>query len=788
MTLDGGTVSGRGRTDSTVPPSLREGEAGPHPRHPAPERLAGVIERSRWQRSYVAKLRITDTLVVVGAISLAHVVRFGEPLNPAGYPHFFLLAFSLAFALGWLCALAVFHTRSPLLVGTGVEEYRRVVAASFGTFGAIAIVTLLVKADIARGYLAVALPVGTVALVLSRWAWQASVARRRAAGGCRTAVMAFGEEDAVVDLVTELTRHPADGYDVVGIGIPNHGPPRGEHLLVGGRQIPIVGGESDMLAAIRSCGADTVAIAGTEHFGLRGIRRLIWDLEPLGVNLVVSTGVMDVALSRLVMRPIAGLPLLHIEKPQYRGAKRFQKQAFDVCFATVVLAVAMPAMVLAALAIKLTSRGPVFQTAPRMGMDGQPFSMLRFRTTMVGDESRSDRELLEALDPDGPTHLGEDRHAVTTVGRVLRRFSIDGLPMFVNVLKREMSVVGPRAPLRQEVEAYDVEVLRRLLVRPGITGLWQISGRADLSWNESVRLDLSYIDNWSMTSDVMIVLKTTRTVVGRIDGSDHPDGEDAADSRVQDFVELHRRICCIDDDAAHAELLEALRRPTRPYVVSFVNAHAANLVWHSPLLSESLLKSELLLRDGIGVQLGLMAFGRSGGLNMNGTDLIPQIAGAYSGRRAALFGTTSPWLDRACEKLEAAGVTVVASHHGFSPAQTYVDMAVSWRPDLIILAMGMPKQELVASRLRDRLTHPVLIVNGGAILDFLGEKVTRAPRFMQCTGTEWLYRLLVEPRRLARRYVVGIPAFFAHIARSRAVLREATTSVAESTPLQSGTG
>ncbi|WP_264079518.1 sugar transferase, partial [Mycolicibacter algericus] len=201
---------------------------------------------------------------------------------------------------------------------------------------------------------------------------------------------------------------------------------------------------------------------GTEHFGLRGIRRLIWDLEPLGVDLVVSTGVMDVALSRLVMRPIAGLPLLHIEKPQYRGAKRFQKRAFDVCLATVVLTVAMPAMVLAALAIKLTSRGPVFQTTPRMGMDGQPFSMLRFRTAVVGDESRSDRELLEALDPDGPIHHGEDRHAVTTVGRVLRRFSIDGLPMFVNVLKREMSVVGPRAPLRQEVEAYDVEVLRRL--------------------------------------------------------------------------------------------------------------------------------------------------------------------------------------------------------------------------------------------------------------------------------------------------------------------------------------
>ena len=746
------------------------------------EQLNGVVRRSKWQRSYAAKLRVTDSLVVVGAILLAQYVRFGGPLNAAGYPHHFVLVFSLLFALGWLFALTAFHTRSARLVGTGVEEYRRVVAASFWTFGAIAIVTLLFKADIARGYLAVALPVGTVSLVLSRWAWQTAVARKRVAGGCRTAVLAFGEEHAVADLAGELTRNSADGYEVVGVGMPGYGPPRGEYLTVNGRQVPIVGGESDMLAAIRTCDADTVAIAGTEHFGMRGIRRLIWDLEPLGVDLVVSTGVMDVALSRLVMRPTAGLPLLHIEKPQYRGAKRFGKNAFDVCFAVAALCLTWPLLAVSAVAIKLTSRGPIFEPVPRIGMDGEPFSMLKLRTTVVDREPRPDLSLLSAIDTDGNTHPVDDGPAATPVGRFLQRFSIDELPQFINVLKREMSVVGPRPPLRQEVEAYDVEVLRRLLVRPGITGLWQVSGRAGLSWTESVRLDLAYVDNWSMTSDVMIVIKTGKAVFQRVQDRDGT-GIRLGDKRAQDFVELHRRICCIGDEVAHAGLLHELQNPAGPFVVSFVNANAANLVWRNPELFDSLLRSDLLLRDGIGVQFGLMAFGRPSGLNMNGTDLIPQIAGAYTGRRVALFGTCAPWLDRASEKLEASGVSVVASHHGFDPPQRYLDLAAQTEPDLIILAMGMPKQEIIAARMRDELTHPVLIVNGGAILDFLGGKVSRAPRFMTNSGTEWLYRLLLEPRRLARRYVIGIPEFFAHIARARLALRHVSCSSANSEPL-----
>jgi exopolysaccharide biosynthesis polyprenyl glycosylphosphotransferase len=473
-----------------------------------------VFERTRWQRRYAAYRRLTDTVVICGAIVIAQYVRFGPTLSPPGYLSDYMPAFSILFAIAWLSALAGFHSRSPRLVGNGVEEYRRVVAASFWIFGAIAIVTLLLKVDIARGYLAVALPVGVLGLLLSRWAWQGHLARKRADGEYQTAVLAIGERDAVEDLATELTRNPWDGYQVVGIAIPGYGPPRDEHLAINDRMIPIVGGESEAFGAIRACGACTVAIAGTQHFGIRGIRRLLWDLEPLGVDLLVSPGVMDVALSRLVMRPIAGLPLLHVEKPQYLGAKRFAKRAFDFFFALAALIVALPVLLVAAIAIKISSRGPVFYSAERIGIDGKPFAMLKFRT-MVDNADKQLATLLDANEGDGLLFKIRDDPRVTPVGRVLRRFSIDELPQFINVLQQEMSVVGPRPPLRREVEAYDCEVLRRLLVKPGITGLWQVSGRSELPWNEAVRLDLSYVDNWSWISDIMIIAKTVRAVFRR---------------------------------------------------------------------------------------------------------------------------------------------------------------------------------------------------------------------------------------------------------------------------------
>jgi exopolysaccharide biosynthesis polyprenyl glycosylphosphotransferase len=213
------------------------------------------------------------------------------------------------------------------------------------------------------------------------------------------------------------------------------------------------------------------------------------------------------------MWPVAGLPLIRVDRPQYSGAKRFQKRAFDIWFATLVLVVLLPLFVLVAAAIKLTSRGPVFYLSERIGLDGKPFSIIKFRS-MVADANVRLETLTAFNESDGGV-LFKMRcdPRVTRVGRIIRRFSIDELPQFVNVLKRQMSVVGPRPPLRREVDTYDDHVRRRLLVRPGITGLWQVSGRSDLSWEDSVRLDLSYVENWSMLNDLLIVVKTLRVVV-----------------------------------------------------------------------------------------------------------------------------------------------------------------------------------------------------------------------------------------------------------------------------------
>ena len=476
---------------------------------------SGVLKRRRWQQRYATNLLVTDTLVVCGGVILAQYVRFGHaPTSPVFLSHY-ATAYSALIIILWLSALAVLHTRSPKVVGTGIEEHRRVVVASFWTFGAIAIVELLSKLEIARLYLAVALPVGVLGLVLSRYIWREYVGYKRLQGGYRTAVLAIGETDAVAHLANELTQNPKDGYHVVGICIPGFGAPRGEQLIVDDeRAIPIVGGETYALDAIRTCGADTIAIAGTRQFDVQGIRRLVWALESMDVDLLVSPGVMDVASSRLVVRPIAGLPLLHIEKPRYRDAMRFQKRAFDFCFGLAALTATLPILLITAILIKISSRGPVFYSSERIGIDGRPFSMLKFRT-MVEDADKQLPSLLDENESDGLLFKIRNDPRITPVGRVLRRFSIDELPQFFNVLRQEMSVVGPRPPLRREVEAYDDDVLRRLLVKPGVTGLWQVSGRSDLSWDKAVRLDLSYVDNWSMVGDILIIARTVRAVFQR---------------------------------------------------------------------------------------------------------------------------------------------------------------------------------------------------------------------------------------------------------------------------------
>ncbi|MFD9682930.1 sugar transferase [Rhodococcus sp. NPDC059969] len=485
-------------------------------RREAPKRAGGVSARRKWQSAYLRRLAITDTIIVAAVVFLAQWWRFGSDVDVVdgeALGHFSYTALSFALIIGWVAVLRVFRTRSPRVIGSGSEEYRLIAVGTLRLFGLIAIASLLLHLEIARLYLAVAFPVGLTALIASRWIWRRVIARERARGEFRTAVLVVGVRGAVVDLARNFERDDAHGYRVVGVCVPGYGGDVGEVVAVNGRDIPVLGDEHSVTDALEQVGADTVAVTASERLGPEGLRKLAWDLERDHVDLVVAPGILDVSGPRLSMRPVSGFPLIHVERPRYHGAQKFTKTTFDIVFATLVLTVISPVLLAAAIAVKLTSKGPVLYKSERMGLDGQPFPMLKFRS-MVQNADSQVTALMKENEGAGVLFKMRDDPRVTTVGRFMRRYSIDELPQFVNVLRREMSVVGPRPPLRREVELYDGAVSRRLLVKPGVTGLWQVSGRSDLSWEDTVRLDLSYVDNWSMMGDVMIVAKTLKAVVG----------------------------------------------------------------------------------------------------------------------------------------------------------------------------------------------------------------------------------------------------------------------------------
>jgi exopolysaccharide biosynthesis polyprenyl glycosylphosphotransferase len=481
---------------------------------PVLSRQSPPASRALWQRRYGIWLWVTDFVVISAAVVLAQLLRFGTtPATPAGPAPLGYSVVSILMIGSWVWFLMIYRTRAPSVVGGGSEEFRRVWTATLSLFGTIAIVSTLFKVDLARGYLAIALPLGLVGLSVNRFLARQVVAAMRRRGRLFSSVLAVGEPDSVRALAESLARRPEDGYTVVAAFTPGKFVD-GMLDVAGGRALPLLAYDGEFRHVLTACGADTVVLTSTAHLGPRGIHELSWQLDKLDVDLVVSPAMIDLGAPRLTVRPLAGVPLIQVAKPRYDGAKGFQKRAFDVWFSLFALAVALPVMLVAAVAIKLTSKGPVFYTSERIGLDGKPFRMIKFRSMVVDADLRL-AEVAHLNNCDGLLFKSRCDPRVTSVGRFLRRYSIDELPQFINVLRRDMSVVGPRPPLPTEAELYDDRVRRRLLVRPGITGLWQVNGRSDLSWHDSVRLDESYVENWSMIGDLAIALATVLAVVRR---------------------------------------------------------------------------------------------------------------------------------------------------------------------------------------------------------------------------------------------------------------------------------
>jgi exopolysaccharide biosynthesis polyprenyl glycosylphosphotransferase len=314
-------------------------------------------------------------------------------------------------------------------------------------------------------------------------------------------VVAVGHEAGVAALITELGRDRYHGMTVVGACVAQ---PLECSEVAG---VPVYGGLDDIPAAVHTFGADTVAVlACPEMDGLR-LRGLAWELEKTGTDLCVSPALLDVAGPRMTVRPTAGLTLLHVDHPRLSGHRLVVKGLFDRCMAAAALILLFPLLAVFCAAIWLHDRGPALFTQVRVGKNGQVFRLYKFRTMVVDAEQRR-AELLASNESDGVLFKLRKDPRVTAVGTHLRRWSIDELPQLLNVLLGHMSLVGPRPALPDEAAKYAMHVRRRLVVKPGLTGLWQVNGRSDLSWEESVRLDLRYVENWSFALDLQILWKT----------------------------------------------------------------------------------------------------------------------------------------------------------------------------------------------------------------------------------------------------------------------------------------
>ena len=465
-------------------------------------RLSAAREPLIWTKAYRRWAALIDCACGLLAGGLAMEVRFvHQRYLPASY-----LAFTVALPVIWYASVALEGGYDSRFFGAGSDEFRKVLNAALSLAASVAIVSYVFKADVARGYVAIALPCVAGFDLVARYALRKRLHRLRSRGLCMQRVVAVGHAPAVADLVATLSRDKYNGLTVVGACLA------GRTTLSEIAGIPVFGSLGSVTMAVDALGADTVAVLACPEMNGMRLRELAWALEESGTDLCVAPALLDVAGPRTTIRPVAGLPLLQVDHPEFAGSKQVIKGVFDRLAAAFALILLAPLFVVIAMAIGLDDRGPVFFRQTRVGRNGRTFKIFKFRTMVVDAEQR--KLQLEALN-EGAGVLFKMRKdpRITKVGGKLRRWSLDELPQLFNVLIGDMSLVGPRPALPQEVARYGDHMRRRLVVKPGLTGLWQVSGRSGLSWEEAFRLDLRYVDNWSIVLDLQILWKTWSAVI-----------------------------------------------------------------------------------------------------------------------------------------------------------------------------------------------------------------------------------------------------------------------------------
>lgn len=471
--------------------------------------VLGVAPRTRapgWQTRYQRVLVASDvTMALLGAASVGFLRWRANYPELNGMPP---IALAALIAGLWAFILHLRGAYDRTALGFGVVEFRRVLNSGVHLLALLAILAYGSDSPLSRVFLFGSTAMIVLLTVLGRYALRRYVHRERAHGRAMHHVLVVGTTESVERLAAHFSRAPEAGYSITAACVPEA--ETGRTFVAD--TVPVLGPPTAIIDVLNRTDVDVVAVADTAVLNNNDLRHLAWDLTGSDIELVVAPAITDLAGPRVSVSPVAGLPLLHVDEPRFNRSTRYLKGCLERVLAFAALALLSPILLVIAVLVKLTSPGPVLFKQERVGKNGTPFRMWKFRT-MVVDAEKHLAALQNSNESTGLLFKMKNDPRVTSVGRVLRRTSLDELPQLVHVVTGTMALVGPRPPLPSEVANYDSVVERRLLVRPGLTGLWQVNGRSDLPWEEAVRLDLYYVDNWSVSLDISILLKTVSAVI-----------------------------------------------------------------------------------------------------------------------------------------------------------------------------------------------------------------------------------------------------------------------------------
>lgn len=494
----GGTATPAGVGDGTRPSPLALLPAGGH-------------ARPSWDRWYAVVLIALDVMSMGLAVVAGRAPGLEMFLSVDGTPiERTLAAVTLLVGAAWVIALSLNGAYKKQWLGTGSEEYRRVFDTAWRSIALVALAAFLLDIRLGRMFVVVTVLFATATSVVFRYLLRRHLHCRRARGQFMKRVLLVGSRSSCHELAGRLVNAPHAGLRPVAACCVEST----HDLAIAGAVIPVLGEPARALNAALTMQADAIAIADTGTFDDFSLRRLAEHLGGTGIELLVNPAAEAVRGPRISAHPISEVPLVQVEEPQVKGLQRAVKLAVDRLGALVALVLLFPLLVTICIVIRVTSRGPALFRQNRVGLGGRHFKVWKFRT-MIPDAESVLSSIVHLNEQDGVLFKMRHDPRVTPVGRMLRRWSLDELPQLWNVLRGDMSIVGPRPPIVSEVARYDDRVRQRLLVRPGITGLWQVSGRAELVWEEAVRLDLYYVENWSLSMDAVILGRTCIAVLRR---------------------------------------------------------------------------------------------------------------------------------------------------------------------------------------------------------------------------------------------------------------------------------